>query len=149
MTTGTATLDSPVDGMAPGPDQPDATLPELPGPGERGDLHIADRVVEKVAARAVEEVDRATGTPRRVLGVSLGAADGDDPARVDARVDGGIVSVSVSMSVRWPAPVRAVAQQVRAQVRERVQTLTGLEVAEVDIDIPTLVSATSRRKRVV
>ena len=116
-------------------------------PAERGRTRIADRVVEKVAARAVAEVDNATGVARTVLGVRLGTAGDDASARVDADVDGGVVLVRVTMAVRWPAPVRAVTRRVRAHVTERVAELTGLQVAEVDIDVSTLVRADEEQER--
>ena len=115
---------------------------------ERGRLVIDDKVVEKVAAQAVTEVDRATGAPRTVLGQALGSAAEDTPARTSARVDGDLVTVTVSMSVQWPAPVREVAAQVRSRVVERVQQITGLTVAEVDIDVPTLLTRRSAPARV-
>lgn len=110
------------------------------GLAERGRTRIADRVVEKIAARAVAEVDRATGTPRQILGVRLGGTAADTRARVVADVDGGVVTVSVAMAVRWPAPVREVSRQVRAHVTGRLEDLTGLRVAQVDIDVPTLLT---------
>ena len=51
---------------------------------------VADRVVNKVAARAVAEVESATGTARHLLGVSLGPTTEQTQARVDATVDGGL-----------------------------------------------------------
>jgi uncharacterized alkaline shock family protein YloU len=115
-----------------------AVGPAAVDPGGRGRTRIADRVVEKIAARAVAEVDDAGGAARRVLGVRVGA-DGDGRARVTAAVDGGVVLVQAAMAVRWPAPVRAVTRQVRAHVTERVHELTGLRVAEVDIEVTALV----------
>jgi uncharacterized alkaline shock family protein YloU len=106
----------------------------------RGATTIADRVVEKIAAQAVAEVDCATGATRRVLGVGVGTTSQATPARVHADVDGHLVMVRVSMSVVWPASVRAVTRQVRSNICERVHTLAGLEVAEVDIDVPTLLN---------
>jgi uncharacterized alkaline shock family protein YloU len=97
-------------------------------------------VVEKIAARAVAEVDNATGVARQVLGVRLGSAGPDSTARVEADVDGGEVSVRAQMAVRWPAPVRAVTRQVRTNVTDRVQDLTGLRVEQVDIDVTTLLT---------
>jgi uncharacterized alkaline shock family protein YloU len=114
---------------------------------ERGRTRIADRVVEKIAARAVAEVDRATGVPRQVLGVRLGSAGPDSRVRVNAEVDGTVVIVRVSMAVQWPAPVRTVTRQVRGHVTERLQTLTGLRVGQVDIDVPTLLTATADEGR--
>ena len=125
---------------------------ELPAPSDRGRTRIADRVVEKVAARAVAEVDNATGVARQVLGVRLGAAGDDAPARVNADVDGGVVLVRVTMAVQWPAPVREVTRQVRAHVTDRVAELTGLQVAGVDIDVSTLLradDASDAKRRVV
>ena len=109
-------------------------------PGDRGSLTIADRVVEKVASQAVTEVDLATGAPRSLLGRRVGAQDPDRRARADARVDGDLVSVSVSLAVQWPAPVRQVAAQVREHLTTRISELTGLQVAEVDVDVPALVT---------
>ncbi len=132
-------------------DRPDVTAtsePSLTDPPHRGRLTIADRVVEKVAAQAVTEVDRATGAPRTVLGQALGRATEDSPARTSALVDGDLVTVTVSMSVRWPAPVREVTAQVRRRVVERVEELTGLHVAEVDIDVPTLLTKPNPTPRV-
>ena len=116
--------------------------------GSRGTLHIADKVVEKIASKAVTEIDLATGAPRTVLGLQLGSADGDHDARANAHVDGQLVTVVVTLAVRWPAPVRTVCEQVRKHVRERISTLTGLEVAEVDCDVPTLITGRKPNPRV-
>lgn len=109
--------------------------PALAPAASRGSLTIADRVVEKVAAHAATEVDLATGAARTVLGQRLPSAE---RARAQARVDGGLVSVSVSLAVTWPAPVRQVAAEVRAHLTRRVEELTGLQVAEVDVDVSAL-----------
>ena len=116
--------------------------------GDRGTLTIADRVVEKVAAQAVTEVDLATGAPRTLLGKRLGDDDPDRRARADARVDGDLVSVSVTLAVQWPAPVRQVAAQVRQHLTDRIGELTGLQVAEVDVDVPALITGRRPAPRV-
>lgn len=130
----------PVGGSNPADGGPGADLAE---PAERGRTRIADRVVEKIAARAVAEVDNATGVARSVLGVRLGSANADSTAKVTADVDGGVVAVTAVMSVQWPAPVRAVTRQVRANVTDRIQTLTGLQVQYVDIEVTTLLTGSS------
>lgn len=126
------------------PDRSGDTRPDpeaaLPPPEERGATTVSDRVVARVAAQAVSEVDRATGAPRVVLGQPLGGHDASTPARVEAAVDGRFVTVDVSMAVHWPAPVVEVTRQVRRHVTERVAALCGLEVVEVDIEVATLVT---------
>ncbi len=116
--------------------------------GGPGRTTIADRVVERIAAQAVAEVDRATGVPRQLLGVALGTTDENTPARVSADVDGGIVSVHVLLAVIWPNPVRAVTRQVRERVITQVEQLTGLRVAEVDVEVGQLLTATAAPVRV-
>jgi uncharacterized alkaline shock family protein YloU len=103
---------------------------------DRGSLHIADRVVERVAAQAATEVDHVTGVPRRVLGQTLGKVKADSQARASAKVDGSIVSVSLSVAVEYPTPVRDVAAAIRRRVVEQVGALCGLQVVEVHVDVP-------------
>ncbi len=118
------------------------------GADQRGTTTIADRVVERIAAQAVAEVDRAAGATRQLLGVSLGSTDETTRARVSATVDGGIVSVVVVLAVIWPHPVREVTREVRDHVSARVQELTGLRVADVDIEVAELLTSTTPRPRV-
>lgn len=119
---------------------------------DRGHTRIAERVIEKIAARAATDVERTGGAARQVLGVAVGRAGPAGPARAEAMVDGDVTSVRVALSVRWPAPVREVGRQVRAHVTEQVTTLTGLTVAEVDVDVTELLSPArveAARRRVV
>lgn len=115
---------------------------------QRGRLSIDNRVVEKVAAYAVQQVGRATGAPRRVLGVTVGDAAGDSTARVKARVDGTLATVTVAMTVRWPASVGEVTTDARRRVREEVRRITAVEVRQIDIDVVSMSSAASDEPRV-
>lgn len=120
---------------------PGSTIaPPAPRPagGGRGVTTIRDRVVEKIAAHAVSELDLATGAPRELLGVRIGGVRDGTPARVDATVSGDVVGVRIAISVRWPAPIRGVTRHVRAHVAERLRTLTGLRVGWVDVDVTAL-----------
>jgi uncharacterized alkaline shock family protein YloU len=135
---------------APGP--ADGTVPAddgvvaNDGAATRGRLEIADRVIERIAAQAAAEVDRATGAPRRMLGVSVGSqADRPD---VSARVDGPIAIVDVVMSVAWPAPVAEVTEQVRARIVQQLADLAGVRAAQVDVRVTALVSEQSSEQRV-
>jgi uncharacterized alkaline shock family protein YloU len=102
---------------------------------DRGTTHIEPRVVEKVAAHAVREVDNATGAARRVLGFPLGTTDSSTGASVRARVDGSFAAVDVTMTVVYPASILDVTRTTRRHVRERVAELTGVQVEQVDITV--------------
>ena len=126
------------------PEQPNAapagTTGERPAaiPEPRGRTSIANRVVEKIAAQAVDEIGDAGGAPRRLLGVPLGHPDGQGRAQATAELDGDIATVAVRMSITYPAPIRRTADAARDRVIARVNELTGLQVKQVDIDIARL-----------
>jgi uncharacterized alkaline shock family protein YloU len=115
---------------------------DVPGGGP-GTTRIADKVVERIAQRAVDRLDRAAGSSRHVLGVRVGSLTEDTPARVDATVDGELATVQVSMAVRWPESVRQVTRQAREQITSDVARWTGLKVVHVDVSVPELLIVAS------
>lgn len=115
-------------------------------PGQRGRLTIAPRVIERVAQRAVAEVDSATGSPARVLGIAMSTTG--ERARVSATVQGDAADVKVDMSVTWPAPVRDVTAQVRSRVATQLRDLAGIQHAHVAIRVSALHSEAQDQRRV-
>jgi uncharacterized alkaline shock family protein YloU len=115
-----------------------APQPTINVPGQRGRTTIADRVVTRVAARAVAEVEQTGGVARELAGITLGRQTGAGTAHVSARIDGHLTMIALRLSVNYPAPVRTLTREVRSHVIERVTRLTGLEVRQVDIDVARL-----------
>jgi uncharacterized alkaline shock family protein YloU len=107
-----------------------STGPEPPAPERRGRTEIAERVLEKIAARALTEVEEA--------GVRPGRASREAAPRVTAWVDGALAVLWMRISVSYPAPLREVTRRLREHVRTRVGDLTGLDVRQVDIDVDRL-----------
>lgn len=128
----------------------------MTGVGEAGAITIHDRVVEKLAARAATEVPDAGAAAPRVLGRSLAAASAlgmrsSDLAalpKTSARIDGAVAVVDLELSVRWPCSIRQVTEAVRERVKQRLQELTALDVAEVNIHVADLVRELPRQSRV-
>jgi uncharacterized alkaline shock family protein YloU len=116
----------------------------LPAPEERGRTTIADRVVARVATRAVAEVEQTGGAARQLIGITIGPQTGEGTARVSARTDGHLAMIQLRVSLAYPAPVRAVTREVRRHVIERVTGLTGLEVRHVDIEVARLLRGRNR-----
>ncbi|MCO7218347.1 Asp23/Gls24 family envelope stress response protein [Klenkia sp. PcliD-1-E] len=112
----------------------------------RGALEIADRVIEKIAAHAAAGVPHATGSPRRVLGLTVS----EDPGtpQVTAKVHGDVATVFIDLAVTWPAPVTEVTRAVRAAVIDRLTTLVGIGTAQVDIEVSALPAARREQRRV-
>jgi uncharacterized alkaline shock family protein YloU len=123
-------------------------LPQLPDAAVRGSLTIADRVVERVAGYAVTQVDGAGAAPRRLLGINVGEARADTAASVTARVEGRTATVSAAVAISWPHSVRTVADQLRRTIRDDVRRVTGIEVAQVDLDVVTFATAPVPSRRV-
>jgi uncharacterized alkaline shock family protein YloU len=133
---------------APPPDDAGELLPELPEPGERGRLTIAEKVVERVAGYAVTQVDGASAAPRRLLGMTVGDARPDAEASVTAQVDGHAATVEASVAITWPNPVRVVADRLRAAIRHDVALMTDVQVAQVDLDVVSFAAAATPARRV-
>ena len=113
-------------------------------PGQRGRTVIADRVVTKIATRAVTEVGQTGGAARQLIGLTVGRQTGEGPARVSVRVNGNLVMIQMRLSLAYPAPVRSLTREVRRHVMERVAALTGIEVRHVDIEVARLLRGSER-----
>lgn len=107
-------------------------------PEQRGRTTIADRVVARVATRAVAEVAQTGGAARQLIGITLGRQTGEGPARVSAHIDGNLAMIEMRLTLAYPAPVRTLSREVRRHVMERVASLTGIEVRHVDIEVARL-----------
>ena len=112
--------------------------------GQRGRTVIADRVVAKIATRAVAEVGQTGGAARELIGLTVGRQTGEGPARVSARVSGNLALIELRLSLAYPAPVRSLTREVRRHVMERVAALTGIEVRHVDIEVARLLRGSER-----
>ncbi|MCO5974013.1 Asp23/Gls24 family envelope stress response protein [Actinoallomurus soli] len=115
------------------PDERAATEAET-----RGHTTITARVVEKIASRALTEVEGVRGAAGRFAGLPFGGGTAAAAPRVRARVDGGLAMLRMRIRVAYPAPIRQVTRDLRALVMSRVGELTGLRVRQVDIDIARL-----------
>lgn len=113
-------------------------------PGQRGQTTIADRVIARIATRAVAEVGQTGGAARQLTGLALGRQAGQGAARVSARVSGNLAMIEVRLSLAYPAPVRSLTREVRRHVMERVCALAGIEVRHVDIEVAGLLRGSER-----
>jgi uncharacterized alkaline shock family protein YloU len=127
---------------------PDPTAADPAQLAERGDLTVADRVVEKVASFAVTRVPDAAAAPRRMLGVNVGESHEEGLPSVEARVTGDIATVRARIAVRWPRSVAEVADAVRERIREEVAEITGVRVDHIDLEVTSLDVASSEQRRV-
>jgi len=113
----------------------------------QGSTTIADGVVAKIAALAAREVDgvadlggAVSGAISGVMGrITGGGGDAPQTGGVNVEVGDTQAAVDLTMKVRYPAGIRQVADAVRQNVIDRIQTMTGLQVVEVNIAVNDLV----------
>ncbi len=109
---------------------------------DHGTTTIAESVVARIAARAAAEVEGVSS-----LGVESGAIRGvvrrirgDEFSHPGLGVEVGTrqAAVDLTLTVEYPAPIHETAADVRRTVIDRLESMTGLEVVEVNIVVSDL-----------
>jgi uncharacterized alkaline shock family protein YloU len=111
---------------------------------DRGTTSIDDSVVAKIAALAAREVDGVAalgGALSGALASVVGRIRGGEhrTAGVGVEVGSRQAAVDISCQMQYPASIHEVADSVRQNVIDRIESMTGLEVVEVNIAVSDLV----------
>ncbi|MEU3460369.1 hypothetical protein ABZ721_10475 [Streptomyces sp. NPDC006733] len=119
-----------------------APLPPRSGvpAAHRGALRLADRVPAKIAAQAAREVLADAPAADRVPRHARPTAT--------IRLRGSTARIRLSLELGFPAPLGTICGSVRRHVTDRVESLTGLQVSVVLVEIERLyASAGGPRQR--
>jgi uncharacterized alkaline shock family protein YloU len=135
MTTATVATRDPHPAAADSPGQGTGSGTERDLPGR---TTLADRVVERTAARALTEIADVGGAAHRVLGDTFSGSPEERSAQVSATVDGTTAALHVRLSIAYPASVAHTTREVRSHLVRRLPELTGLVVTRVDITVTAL-----------
>lgn len=111
----------------------------------RGQLVIAEKVIEKIASRAAGELEGVGGSSGGFLGIGAQGELSNRP-KASVQLSGQIASIELTVGVKYPAPLQRIGEQLRKRVQSQVSGLTGLEVRQVDVDISWLLSAGSGQR---
>ncbi|WP_328898749.1 MULTISPECIES: Asp23/Gls24 family envelope stress response protein [unclassified Streptomyces] len=108
--------------------------------GTRGTTTIADNVVSTIAGIAVRETDGVNSVgkgPSRALGaVKDKVSRSSDPGRgVKVEVGEKQTAIDLDIVVEYGAPILDTARSLRTNVTDAVETMTGLEVVEININV--------------
>ena len=119
---------------------------QSPLTSDLGTTTIQDAVVTNIAALAAQEVEgahlshggaRLPGDTSPTVGEFLGSVTGAGSRSRGISVDVGEsqTAIDLTMNVTYGIPIAQVTQAVRQNVIQRVESLTGLEVTEVNITV--------------
>jgi uncharacterized alkaline shock family protein YloU len=111
--------------------------------GERGRTTISDSVVSQIAGMAAQEVEgvHMGGSASRAAGGIIGSITGSEGQTRGVSVEIGTteVAVDLTMGVEYGRNILEVVEEVRRRISERVQSLTGLRVTELNATISDIV----------
>ncbi len=106
----------------------------------RGVTTIQDSVVAKIAGLAAREVAGVVslgGATASAIGGVMGRLRGSEHSTAGVGVEVGErqAAIDIALKVEYPARLHEVASSVRENVIDRIETMTGLEVVEVNVAV--------------
>jgi uncharacterized alkaline shock family protein YloU len=111
--------------------------------GERGRTTISESVVSQIAGMAAQEVDgvHMGGSASRAAGGIIGNITGSEGQTRGVSVEIGTTeaAIDLTMGVEYGRNILEVVEEVRRRISERVQSLTGLRVTELNATISDIV----------
>jgi len=111
---------------------------------ERGNTSIADSVVSKIAGIASQEVDGirmgsgASQTASSLLGSITGSGGGSQTQGVSVEVGQEEAALDLTLTAEYGKSIPQLAEAVRRNVSNRVESLVGLRVTEVNITVQNI-----------
>src|ERR671917_1363792 len=121
----------------------DQQRPRSPLESERGRTTIGGGVVSKIVGMAAGEVEgiRMGGSASRAAEGVLGNVTGSQSLSRGVSVEVGRVetAIDLTMAMEYGGNVLQLAERVRDKITERVENLTGLRVAELNVTISDVV----------
>ena len=111
---------------------------------ERGSTSISDSVVSKIAGIASQEVDgirMGSGGSQAVsglLGSITGGSSGSQTQGVSVEVGQEEAAIDLTLTAEYGKSIPQLAEAVRRNVANRVQSLVGLRVNEVNITVSNI-----------
>jgi uncharacterized alkaline shock family protein YloU len=105
---------------------------------ERGNTTISDSVVAKIAGIAAQEVDgirMGSGTSQAVGGILGSITGGSQTQGVSVEVGQEESAIDLTLTAEYGKSIPQLAEAVRRNVVNRVESLVGLRVTEVNVTV--------------
>ena len=116
---------------------------DSPLESERGSTIIKDSVVSRIAgvAAGVVEGVRMGSSVSRTAGGILESVTGSDSQKRGVSVEVGRVeaAVDLTMGIEYGRNILELAEQVRGRITERVESLTGLRITELNLTVSEII----------
>ena len=101
----------------------------------RTELSVNTEVLAKMAEIAAKEIDGVVGLSKKAINLK-GAVKSKTPfTGVKIESVNGALKLNVYICVKKDALVKEVAEKVQANVKEKIQTMTGTAVTQVNVNV--------------
>jgi uncharacterized alkaline shock family protein YloU len=118
---------------------------------ERGRTTISDSVVSRIAGMAAQEVEgvHMGGSASRAAGgiVSSITGSGSQTRGVSTEIGTVETAIDLTMGIEYGRDILQTVEEVRRRISERVQSMTGLRVTELNTTINDIVFPEGRPRR--
>lgn len=111
---------------------------------ERGNTTISDSVVSKISGIAAQEVDGirmgsgASQTASNLLGSITGGGSSSSTQGVSVEVGQEEAAIDLTLTAEYGKSIPQLAEAVRRNVSNRVESLVGLRVTEVNVTVQNI-----------
>ena len=117
--------------------------PDSPLVGERGRTTINDSIVSTIAGMAAQEVEGVYmgGSAARAASGILGSITGSESQSRGVSAEVGTVeaAIDLTMGIEYGRDILPTVDEVRRRISDRVQSITGLRVTELNVTISDVI----------
>lgn len=131
---------------APAPTAGRAGHRQSPPAEQRGTTEVPAKVVSRIAEQAASEVPGIGAAAGGVLGIGA-RRDFDARPTVTCELYGRTAVLHLDVGLGFPTPLGPALQSLRDHVSTRVETLTGIQVGRLDVDVSWLHAAEPTRRQ--
>jgi uncharacterized alkaline shock family protein YloU len=101
----------------------------------RTELSVNTEVLEKMAEISAKEVEGVTGIAKKAIDLKGAVKNKNAFKGVKVESVNGAIKISVYICVKRDAKVKDVAEKVQANVKDKIQTMTGNAVTQVNVHV--------------
>ena len=102
---------------------------------KKTELSVSTEVLEKMAEIAAKEVDGVTGLSKKAIDLKGIVKTKNALKGVKVENINGAIEISVFICVKQDAKVKEVAEKVQQNIKDKIQTMTGNAVTQVNVNV--------------
>lgn len=99
------------------------------------ELSVNTEVIEKMAEIAAKEVDGVAGLSKKTIDLKGIVKSKNAFKGVKVENINGAIEISVFLCVKQNARVKEVAEKVQSNIKEKIQSMTGNAVTQVNVNV--------------